>query len=180
MIFLPSAVTLMNLGMGVVSLMLAFNHQLRLAAVFVLFSVFFDFMDGILARRLNASSEFGKELDSLADMVSFGVAPAFLVLEVLRPFETPGTLSTLVIVACILYIFCGAYRLARFNVLNISDFYIGVPITLAGGLIALLVLTVPALAGWFYLMVLLLLSGLMVSKVTVPKTPWRDPRKIAA
>ena len=70
MIFLPSAVTLMNLGMGVVSLMLAFNHQLRLAAVFVLFSVFFDFMDGILARRLNASSEFGKELDSLADMVS--------------------------------------------------------------------------------------------------------------
>ena len=180
MIFLPSAVTLMNLGMGVVSLMLTFNHQLRWAAVFVLVAVIFDFMDGCLARRLNASSDFGKELDSLADMVSFGVAPVFLVIAVLRPFETPGTLSTLSIVAGILYIFCGAYRLARFNVLNISDYYVGVPITLAGGLIALLILTVPTLTGWFYLVVLLLLSGLMVSRIAVPKTPWRDPRKITA
>ena len=178
--FLPSAVTLMNLGMGVISLMLAFNHQLRWAALFVLFAVICDVMDGILARRLNASSDFGKELDSLADMVSFGAAPAFLVLELLRPFETPGTLSTLAIVACILYIFCGAYRLARFNVLNISEYYVGVPITLAGGLIGLLILAVTAMPGWFYLMVLLILSGLMISRITVPKTPWRNPRKITA
>ena len=77
MIFLPSAVTLMNLGMGVVSLMLTFNHQLRWAAVFVLVAVIFDFMDGCLARRLNASSDFGKELDSLADMVSLELLPCF-------------------------------------------------------------------------------------------------------
>ncbi len=169
MMFLPSAVTLMNLGMGVLSLMYAFNHQVRWSAVFVLIAVILDFLDGTMARKLNASSDFGKELDSLADLVSFGVAPVFLVLELLQPFQTPGFLSSLAIATGIFFILCGAYRLARFNVLNISEYFVGVPITAAGGLVALLVLTAPGLAGWFYVAFVILLSCLMVSRITVPK-----------
>ncbi|MGI6548544.1 MAG: CDP-diacylglycerol--serine O-phosphatidyltransferase [Syntrophomonadales bacterium] len=169
MMFLPSAVTLMNLGMGVLSLMFTFNHQVRWAAVFVLIAVVLDFLDGTMARKLNASSDFGKELDSLADLVSFGVAPVFLALGLLQPFQTPGFMSGLAIAAGILYILCGAYRLARFNVLNISDYFIGVPITAAGGLMALLVLSAPGLVGWVYVAFLILLSYLMVSRITVPK-----------
>lgn len=177
MMFLPSAVTLMNLGMGVVSLICTFNHQLRWAAVFVLFAVFLDVMDGMVARRLNASSDFGKELDSLADLVSFGVAPVFMVFEVLKMFQASGILTGLAVASGILFILCGAYRLARFNVINISEYYIGVPITMAGGLIALLVLSAPALVGWLYITALLLLSGLMVSRITVPKLPRRKTKK---
>lgn len=180
MMFLPSAVTLMNLGMGVISLMFTFNHQFRSAAVFVLIAVLLDFLDGTLARRLNASSDFGKELDSLADLVSFGVAPVFLILEAQQPFLTPGFLNSLIIAAGILFVLCGAYRLARFNVLNISDYYVGIPITMAGGLVAILVLSAPVLAGWFYILTLLLLSYLMVSKVTVPKFLKRNGKNYTA
>lgn len=177
MMFLPSAVTLMNLGMGVISLIFTFNHQPRWAAVFVLIAVFLDFMDGMIARRLNASSDFGKELDSLADLVSFGVAPVFMVLEVTMLFQASGALNGMAVAVGILFILCGAYRLARFNVLNISDYYVGVPITMAGGLIALMVLSAPGLAGWIYLTALSLLSCLMVSRLTVPKSPRSKPKK---
>jgi len=180
MMFLPSAVTLMNLGMGVISLICTFNHQPRWAAVFVLIAVFLDFMDGMIARRLNASSDFGKELDSLADLVSFGVAPVFLVFEVTMLFQAAEALNGMTVAVGILFILCGAYRLARFNVLNISDYYVGVPITMAGGLIALMVLSAPGLPGWIFLTALLLLSCLMVSRLSVPKSPRRKSKKFTA
>lgn len=169
MMSLPSAVTMMNLGMGVISLMFTFNHQFRWAAVFVLLAVIMDTLDGLVARKLNAASDFGKELDSLADLVSFGVAPAFMVLEILQTFQISGIQSGLSIAVSILFILCGAYRLARFNVLNISEYFVGVPITVAGGLVAVLVLSVPGLVSWLYLLVLLVLSWLMVSRIMVPK-----------
>ncbi len=167
--FLPSAVTMMNLGMGAISLMFTFNHQFRWAAIFVLLSVVMDSLDGLVARKLNATSDFGKELDSLADLVSFGVAPAFIVLEMLKAFQMTGVQGAIAIAASILFILCGAYRLARFNVLNISEYFVGLPITLAGGMVALLVLALPGLVSWYYLLTLLVLSWLMVSRITIPK-----------
>lgn len=180
MMYLPSAVTMMNLALGVISLIFTFNHRISWSAVAILVAVVMDCLDGMAARKLNSASDFGKELDSLADMVSFGVAPALLILQVLNAFQVLGIKDALAIAVCILYILCGAYRLARFNVLNISDYYVGVPITIAGGLVALLVLFRPDLAPWQYFITLLLLSWLMISRITVRKYLKKDSKDFTA
>lgn len=169
MVFLPNMLTLFNLFFGIISLMYAFDNEVILAAVFILLAGVMDVLDGKAARKLNVSSDFGKELDSLSDLVSFGVAPAFLVMVLFRTSAISETLSFMIAASGIIFIICGAFRLARFNVLDVSEFFVGVPITLAGGIISLMVLTLSAINGWCYVVVLLVLSGLMVSKKSIPK-----------
>jgi CDP-diacylglycerol--serine O-phosphatidyltransferase len=102
----------------------------------------------------------------LADLVSFGVAPAILVYALeMRRLGIAG------LVICIIFALCGAVRLARFNVLNISDYFVGVPITAAGSLMALIVLvgTRVAVPNIVYPVIMVLLSYLMISNIKVPK-----------
>jgi CDP-diacylglycerol--serine O-phosphatidyltransferase len=133
--------------------------------VFILLAVIMDSLDGRVARRLEISSELGKELDSLCDLVSFGVAPAMLVYsQVLFSYN-----HDIGLLAAVFYIVCGAFRLARFNVLNIKDYFVGVPITLAGTIIAIISWFAPHLSGNLILAVLLLMAVLMVSNIKVPK-----------
>jgi len=131
---LPSLCTLANLIFGLVSLALILENRLDWAAVFIVMGMLFDGFDGRLARYLGVSSDFGKELDSLSDLVTFGVAPALLAYSTsLHLMGWPWGL-----IAVLPFPLMGALRLARFNVLtDIEGYFIGVPITLAGGLLAL-------------------------------------------
>ncbi len=161
---IPSVFTLANLVVGVISLVFTMENEFQIAAVLILFAMILDGMDGRLARRLDAASPFGKELDSLADLVSFGVAPALLVYaSKMRMFGLIGLLI------CLAFALCGAIRLARFNVLNISTYFVGVPITAAGSLVALTVLLGNRLPGPVYPAIMVLLSFLMVSNLKIPK-----------
>ncbi|MBN2755830.1 MAG: CDP-alcohol phosphatidyltransferase family protein [Bacteroidales bacterium] len=122
---IPNFFTLTNLFFGVISIVLASegNENLVLASYFIYFAAVFDFFDGFAARTLKVSSIVGKELDSLADMVSFGLAPSFLVYQILKhslqikqfSFSLPFTDILMLMSAFLIAIF-SAVRLAKFNV----------------------------------------------------------------
>jgi len=160
------------------------EHHLRYlwAIGLILLACVFDLLDGRLARLSGQSSEFGREFDSLADIVSFGIAPALLVHDiVLAEFEhTVGGLGWLI--ACV-YLVCGAMRLARFNCLaamnesQSSTSFRGCPIPAAAGVIVSLTLFLLWLDGenrevgrWKYALpaLMVLLSYLMVSNIEYP------------
>lgn len=107
----PSTFTTLNMVSGFASVLLAFRDHFTLAAVLIAFSILMDIADGFVARLVGATSPFGLQLDSLADLVSFGVAPAVLV-HTWALDEWPA-LAWLV---AFLWISCAAFRLARFNV----------------------------------------------------------------
>jgi len=112
-----------------------------------------------MAKRLNQQNAFGRELDSLADTISFGVAPAIFGFSLI---QTP-----LAIVSFAIFLFCGVLRLARYNIMNIKDSYAGMPITLNGIIIPLLFLF--KLPVDFYPYVYILLGILMVSSIRFRK-----------
>ncbi|MEG6615569.1 CDP-diacylglycerol--serine O-phosphatidyltransferase [Peptococcaceae bacterium 1198_IL3148] len=161
---IPNILTTINLVAGVMSLVLIMAESYNWAAAMVLFATIMDSMDGRVARRLQVASDFGKELDSLSDLVSFGVAPAILAYAtVLVDFGIPG------LAAAVVFVICGALRLARFNSEIFTGKFQGVPITVAGGLLALVLLVSKNLNGGIILVMVLLLAWLMVSKISVPK-----------
>jgi CDP-diacylglycerol--serine O-phosphatidyltransferase len=161
---IPNVVTLSNLVFGFTSLWFTLEGQYKESAVAILLAMIMDGMDGRLARRFKVSSDFGKELDSLSDLVSFGVAPALLTYA--SEMNNFGYLGLLV---AILFALCGAIRLARFNVLNIKTYFVGVPITFAGPMLAIFVLLSNRLPLYFYPIATIVLSYLMVSKIKIPK-----------
>lgn len=134
---LPNLVTILGLCAGLTAIRSTFDGNLPLAAGLLIFAAFVDGMDGLLARRLNAASEMGAELDSLSDFVCFGVAPAFLIYH----FGLQGLWGIGWIVALFLAICC-CLRLARFNVMakdpevERTSHFIGVPAP-AGAMLAL-------------------------------------------
>jgi len=162
---IPNLFTLANLTFGFLSLVLTMNQIYNWAAGMILLSVLMDSLDGRVARRLAVSSEFGKELDSLSDLVSFGVAPAVLTYQAILS-DFIGGWGLLI---ALLFALCGAIRLARFNLLNITDYFVGVPITFAGGLVAFLNLFSQSIAAGIFAVLMVVLSGLMVSTLHVPK-----------
>jgi CDP-diacylglycerol--serine O-phosphatidyltransferase len=163
--FIPNIFTLANLILGFLALIYTMEGRYQLAASLILVSVVLDGLDGKVARRLDATSNFGKELDSLADLVSFGVAPAILVYAfILQP-----DLGIAGLLMAVFFALCGAVRLARFNALNITTYFLGVPITAAGGIMALVILIGSQLPGWIFALMTLSLAFLMVSTIKVPK-----------
>lgn len=162
------------------------------AILFILLACLFDALDGRVARMGGTESPFGRELDSLADIVSFGVAPALLVHDiVLREIDTPKGLGWLI--SCV-YLVCGAMRLARFNCLAAADVksssksFCGCPIPAAAGVISSLTLLIlwldtkeHEIGNWKYVLagLMALLSYLMVSKLEYPSfkaVNWRTKR----
>jgi len=160
---LPSMCTLANLIFGIIALVLMFDGRPDWAAVFIVMGMLFDGFDGRLARFFNVSSEFGKQLDSLSDLVTFGVAPAMLAYTTsLHSLGMPWGL-----LAMAPFPVMGALRLARFNAQSGSEgYFIGVPITLAGGLLALTLLY--SFHYWVVLTVLLTLSWFMINSYKYP------------
>ncbi|QGQ93591.1 CDP-diacylglycerol--serine O-phosphatidyltransferase [Paenibacillus psychroresistens] len=164
----PNMFTIGNLFLGIVAIILVFNENPPLAAMFVIIAMLMDGLDGRVARALNAQSEFGKELDSLSDVISFGVAPAFIMYVVAFKDAVSINEPTTWIVTAIFPI-CGALRLARFNVVaGTPGYFIGLPIPAAGGILATLALFSKELSPYVLLISTLLLSFLMVSRVKYP------------
>jgi CDP-diacylglycerol--serine O-phosphatidyltransferase len=165
---LPNMFTIGNLFLGIIAIILVFNERPELAAIFVIIAMLMDGLDGRVARALNVESEFGKELDSLSDVISFGVAPALIMYVVAFKEVTSMNEATTWIVTAIFPI-CGALRLARFNVVaGTPGYFIGLPIPAAGGVLATLALFSKELNPYILLVSTLLLSFLMVSRVKYP------------
>lgn len=158
-------ITFLNIIFGSMSIIYTMSKDYKMAAILILMAAVMDSMDGKIARRLQISSDLGRELDSLCDMVSFGVAPAVLLYSqvLLAPYNNLGLAIALI------FIICGAYRLARFNVLNLSGYFLGLPITIAGGILALLSLIAGYLHPFVILVLLFALSFFMISTVRIPK-----------
>lgn len=165
---IPSLFTAGNLICGFFSIISTFNGQYFQATLFIILAHLLDGLDGYAARLTKTTSQFGIEFDSLADLVSFGVAPAILAYYwALVPWGTWGSLA-----AC-LYVVCGALRLSRFNVQirNVEkSHFVGLPIPAAAEMIAAIVLMYYFLGGEgatnkqiILLLVIYLLAGLMVS-----------------
>ncbi len=161
---IPNVVTVLNMVFGIAALWYTMEGYYKQAAVAILIAMVMDTIDGRLARRWHVSSEFGKELDSLADLISFGVAPALLLYSSVLYLLGGGGL-----IVAIVFALCGAVRLARFNVLNIKTYFVGLPITVAGPLVAVTVLLSNILPLYFYPVFSFLLSYLMVSNIRMPK-----------
>lgn len=166
---LPNLVTAGGIFAGFYAIIAATDGHFDRAAWFILLAAIFDGLDGKIARLTGTSSKFGVELDSLADVISFGVAPGVLLyLWALRPFGKLGWL------AAFLYVICGALRLARFNV-QVSTVesrrFIGIPIPAAACIVATCVLLFYELGGtgtikMFSMVVLVfILAFLMISNV---------------
>lgn len=141
---LPNLITLSSMIFGLVSLWSARTDP-ALAAWLIIYAVLTDRMDGLVARAVKGTSEIGMQLDSFADFMNFGIAPAYLTLTYLSsradlPYGS-GTYHTLLFVACGAYMLCAVFRLARYNVLTDDQLptkiFFGIPTTLAGGLLAI-------------------------------------------
>lgn len=110
---IPNAITCANLFSGCIGVVFAFKGELEIAAYFVIFSGIFDFFDGMVARLLHVKSAIGKELDSLADMVSFGFLPGVVMFQLLKASDYPN--EYLPYLGFIITVF-SALRLAKFNI----------------------------------------------------------------
>lgn len=133
---IPNAVTCLNLLSGCIGLVLAFEGELILAGYAIVLGALFDFFDGFAARLLKAYSEIGKELDSLADVVSFGVLPAVIIYQLFLKAPQLGGLSSYLNYSAFLIAVFSALRLAKFNIdERQTDNFIGLP-TPANALLA--------------------------------------------
>jgi len=160
--------TLLNVALGLSSIILSINNNFRLAAIVMFVAVFFDYFDGKIAKSLQQQNMFGKELDSLADTVSFGVAPAIFGVSLMQ-FDTnlKQLQITFGIIAFTIFLFCGILRLARYNIMDLKGAFQGMPITMNGIIIPFAYfLNIPAK---FYPYIYLVLGVLMVSSMRIKK-----------
>lgn len=163
---IPNLMTLGNLYCGYLSISYIISGDVRNATILIFIALMLDALDGRMARILGVADDMGKQLDSLADIVSFGVAPAFLAsYTYLIDFDPYGLL-----IAGLFPLF-GCYRLARFNITPAEEslkHFKGIPITFAGGLVAFLVL----LENWIHVSIFIIiffgLAILMVSTIKIP------------
>ena len=171
---IPNIFTFINLSCGIISILSVMDEKYAMAGVFILLAGLVDRYDGRVARFLNVSSDLGKELDSLADLVSFGVAPSILV-YIFFNLDSFGPNGLLGFAVLLLFPICGAYRLARFNTAEFDGSFTGVPITIVGCFMALFSIIVIQLnlnmTMLIYISVLLMIIGsyLMVSNIKLKK-----------
>jgi CDP-diacylglycerol--serine O-phosphatidyltransferase len=180
---IPNILTVLNLFCGSVSIMLAMQGNLLLSAYLLLIAFHFDIFDGLSARLLNVSSDLGKELDSLADVVSFGLGPASILHAMLRPelgiseysIRTLEVNDILGLIPFILPVFA-ALRLAKFNLMETGSNFSGMP-TPAN---ALMVMSVPLIAnhhpdsflvGWFNYPAVIIGYSIMASMLMIAPIP---------
>jgi CDP-diacylglycerol--serine O-phosphatidyltransferase len=156
--------TLMNLSLGGFAILSTVKNELQLALIFIFLAALSDRFDGMIARKLGIESELGKQLDSLCDLISFGVAPALLIYQALLfQYSAPAAFFT------ILYIACGAFRLARFNITEANGYFQGVPITVAGCSLTLSYFLIGHVPASAYMFLLLFLAFMMVSNFKIKK-----------
>lgn len=161
----PNAMTALNLVLGMCAIFSMLTDSFIMASILIFTALIVDGLDGRVARYYGVSSEFGKELDSLCDLVSFGVAPAILAyLFSLREF---GYIGGIVAAA---FATCGALRLARFNVNTgvVKGYFMGLPIPTAGCVVATYVMTGVKPPSWMFLLFVAVFAYLMISTIRYP------------
>lgn len=172
---LPSAVTLGNLTCGFLSIVSASAGNVKGAAWLIFLSMVFDIMDGRVARLTKTTSRFGEELDSLADLVSFGAAPAFLFY---RHFLAAEYGKTGLVLSAI-FVLCGALRLARFNITECHDNFQGLPIPGGAALLASTVIHghvfQPYVGTRIFPVIMAIASALMISNFEYPAFKKKGP-----
>ena len=147
---LPNMLTLIGVCIGLTSIRFALSGEFHLAIIAIIFAALIDGLDGRIARLIKGTSKVGKELDSLTDMISFGVAPAFIMY-----FWKLNTLGRFGWLLCLIYVICVALRLARFNINSNQEpswrdnFFEGVP-SPAGGILVLTPLII-SLSGFDFI-----------------------------
>ncbi len=175
-LLVPNVITLLALCAGLTAIRMAFEQRLELALYAIVFAAILDGIDGRLARMLKGTSRFGAELDSLADFVNFGVAPALILY-----FWQLHDLRSVGWIAALIFAICGALRLARFNVMAedpnrpawAGNFFVGMPAP-AGAITVLLPIYVyflgmpqNAVLTWITFFYTLAIAFLMVSRIAV-------------
>ena len=170
----PSTLTYAALACGFIAIILTAEGHRTWPGLLILTSAVLDALDGIVARKLRATSPFGLQLDSLADEIDLGLAPAYLAYK--HILDITGTPGALVGTISIIYVMAGAFRLARFNLLvkgsKKSDQTIGLTISASGTLLALTILTSLAyphrVPGFIFLPQMIVLALLMISRIRFP------------
>jgi CDP-diacylglycerol--serine O-phosphatidyltransferase len=157
---IPQLFSFTNLSLGIISLLL---QNAKIAALLIIIAALVDRMDGKTARKFRAESAFGKELDSLCDLVSFGAAPAVIAWKV----GTSTNIGVWGYIPILIFVIAGAFRLARFNINNTSGAFMGLPITAGGVIVAFTIFFNPN--AMFLSILLIILALLMVSKIKFKK-----------
>lgn len=171
---IPNLITCFNLLSGCVGIVFAFEGSLRAATIAILVSAVFDFFDGLVARLLGYNSPIGKELDSLADVISFGLLPSCIIFQMIRISDTaPAEYSWITYSAFILTVF-SALRLAKFNIdTRQAEHFIGLPTPSA----ALVVMSLPWIVNnypewtWITNYASLIITTLILSFLLVAEIP---------
>lgn len=137
---LPNACTLGNMACGVLAILISVFHSshksTKIACLFILLGAFLDGIDGRLARKLKVSSPMGKELDSFADAITFGLAPMLVFLAMHSTISENSVTMPEVLVSTF-YILCAVFRLARYNISDHSSYFVGLPTTASGMFLSL-------------------------------------------
>ena len=157
-------ITLLNLSLGIFAIFYVSNQRYFSAAILIIIAGMTDRLDGYTARKFHIVSDLGKHLDSLSDMVSFGLAPALLLyFSTLQKYKIIGLIITFI------YILCGAYRLGRYNVTNFKGYYTGLPITISGILLAIIYLLHAIIPSLIIMVTVPVISYLMISRISLKK-----------
>ena len=180
----PNLITACSAGLGIASVVMAIEGLFYWSAWAIIWCALLDKLDGTAARLLHATSKFGTEFDSLADLIAFGIAPAMLVYAASRGawgIEVLTPAWWLLVVGCGLYSLMAAVRLARYNVVEAvqsSRYFSGLPSTVCGAIVPCLILVAMAwqapIEVFRFMPAVLVLLGLgMVSRLPVPKVKSR-------
>ena len=178
---LPNMLTLIGVCIGLTSIRFALDGRYEFAIIAIIFAALIDGLDGRIARLIKGTSKVGKELDSLTDMISFGVAPAFIMY-----FWKLSSLERFGWLLCLVYVICVALRLARFNINSNQEpswrdnFFEGVP-SPAGGILVLTPLII-SLSGFDYIQlnydIIVPLFFIVTSLLLISKFPTYSFKKI--
>ena len=156
-----NAITTGNLVAGFLALVVAAEGRLALAAILIGVAATCDALDGLVARRTKSECMFGGRLDSLADLISFGAAPAMMLYAGdLRALPVAG------LAACVAFFVCGAWRLARFSLVENRHHFVGLPIPPAG--VIAMVLALSAAPALVVAVIATVLAALMISTIPFP------------
>lgn len=176
---IPNVCSMANLFFGLLAILMTVFHKteeaIHLACFFLLVGAFLDSIDGLLARYLDATSQIGKELDSFADIITFGIAP-IIVFTSLHSIGHNHYIHVTELFVAAFYVICAVYRLARYNVSEYKPYFEGLPTTAAGIIMSFyIILSNECLEVWegdiyytfFSYAMVIALGVLMVSKIRV-------------
>ncbi len=166
---IANTLTMVNMSCGVLAIIATINYNLTMAIVLIVLAGIADRFDGYAARKTGTQSDIGVELDSLADLLSFGVAPVIMA-YVFKFKDLSYNLHNIGIIITILYVCAGGYRLARYNCIKLVEgYFLGLPITICGVIMATVMIFQAYVKYPLVMILMVFLAYMMVSKIKIKK-----------